>query len=144
MQDSTIQIKALYLAWLIALIATLSVLFIGEVMGQEPCLLCWYQRIAMFPLALILGIACFKEDVAVWRYGLPLAVIGGAIAIWHSGLILGFIPKDIEPCGAGPSCSSADMFIFGGVPIPVLSIVAFGAIVILLLFVRKGSRHELT
>lgn len=72
---------ALYLAWLIALVSTLGALFIGEVMGKTPCVLCWYQRIAMFPLALILGIAVFLSDFSVRRYVLPLATIGGLIAL---------------------------------------------------------------
>ena len=60
MQNTSHQTNALYLAWLIALTATLGALFIGEVMGRTPCVLCWYQRIAMFPLALILGLASFQ------------------------------------------------------------------------------------
>ena len=71
-------------AWVIALGATLDALFIGEVLGQAPCILCWYQRIAMFPLVVILGIACFVNDLLVWRYALPLSLIGVAITLWHS------------------------------------------------------------
>ncbi len=127
----------LMIAWLIALASTLSVVFIGEVMRQEPCLLCWYQRIAMFPLAIILGIACFREDAGVWRYTLPLAVIGGMIAFWHSGLFLGLIPKAIEPCGSGPSCTSTDMAILGGFPLPVLSLGAFISIILFLLISKS-------
>ena len=66
----------LFAAWLVALGATLGALFIGEVLGQTPCTLCWYQRIAMFPLALLLGLACLHEDASVGRYALPLAAAG--------------------------------------------------------------------
>lgn len=131
----------LMVAWLIALASTFSVLFIGEILGQEPCLLCWYQRIAMFPLTIILGIACFREDAGVWRYALPLAVAGGVVAFWHSGLFLGLIPKAIEPCGQGPSCTSTDMTILGGLPLPVLSLGAFAAIALFLLISKMKEKQ---
>ncbi len=130
--------QLLFLSWLIALISSLGVLFIGEIMVQEPCVLCWYQRAFMFPLALILGIACYLSDPGVWRYALPVASFGWAFATYHTLLVAGVIPQTIEPCGAGPSCTSADMTILGGIPIPMLSLGAFSAIIILLLLIRKG------
>ena len=126
-------------AWLVALSATLGALFIGEVMGQTPCLLCWYQRIFMFPLALILLIACVKEDAGIWRYALPLALIGFGFALYHSLLYGGIIQEPIVQCGAGPSCSSQAMSLFGWVPIPMLSLIAFSAISILLFLARRRS-----
>lgn len=129
--------KLLFAAWLIALSSTLSVLFIGEVMGQTPCVLCWYQRAFMFPLAVILAVACYDSDGAVWRYALPLAAIGAILAAWHTLLFTGLVPAALEPCGAGPSCSSDNMTILGGVPIPLLSVAAFGVLIVLLLLVRK-------
>ncbi|MEQ9122214.1 MAG: disulfide bond formation protein B [Alphaproteobacteria bacterium] len=131
---------ALFAAWLIALVATLAALFIGEVMGQAPCLLCWHQRIAMFPLAVVLGVACLVEDAGVWRYGAPLAAAGLGLAAWHNLLYFGIVPQAIEPCGAGPSCSSAAMTILGGVPIPTLSLIAFVLVLFLLLFVKRKAR----
>lgn len=127
----------LFAAWLIALGSTLSVLFIGEIMGQTPCVLCWYQRAFMFPLAVILAVACFRTDGAVWRYAMPLAAIGAAIAIWHTLVFTGVAPTALEPCGQGPSCSSENMTILGGLPLPLLSVGAFGAIAVLLHLVRK-------
>ena len=127
----------LFAAWLVALGSTLAVLFIGEIMGQTPCVLCWYQRAFMFPLAVILAVACYRSDGAVWRYALPLAAIGGAIAVWHTLVFSGLAPTALEPCGAGPSCSSTNMTILGGLPLPLLSVGAFGAIAILLHIVRK-------
>ncbi|UPT63401.1 MAG: disulfide bond formation protein B [Hyphomonadaceae bacterium JAD_PAG50586_4] len=126
-------------AWLVALSATLGALFIGEVMGQTPCLLCWYQRIFMFPLALILLIACVKEDAEIWRYALPLALLGFGFALYHSLLYGGIIAEPIVQCGAGPSCSSASMSLFGWLPIPFLSLIAFSATSILLFLARRRS-----
>ena len=130
----------LLLAWMVALVSTLAVLFIGEIMGQAPCVLCWYQRAFMFPLAVVLGVACFRSDPDIWRYGLPLAAIGGAFAAYHTLLVAGIIPTPLVPCGEGISCTSEDMMIFRVVPIPLLSTGAFAAIAVLLLLVRKGPR----
>ena len=127
----------LFAAWIVALLATLGALFIGEVMGQSPCVLCWFQRAFMFPLAGILAVACYASDAGAWRYALPLAVIGWLTALYHTLLYSGVVPEDIEPCGAGPSCSAADMTIVGGVPIPLLSLGAFTAVIALLILVRR-------
>lgn len=133
--------NALYLAWLIALSSTLGALFVGEVMGRTPCALCWYQRIAMFPLALVLGIACYVSDQSVRRYALPIAAIGGAVALWQSLLFAGVVPERVQPCArGGPSCSGQDQLLFGLLPLPYLSVAAFAAIVLLLTIpFRKGS-----
>lgn len=131
---------ALLLAWVTALAATLGAVFIGEVLGQEPCVLCWWQRVAMFPLAVILGVACLRDDRGVWRTALPLALAGGAVAAWHSGLYLGLVPEPIEPCSrSGPSCTDAAMTIGGVVPLPVLSLAAFALIAALLLAARPRN-----
>ncbi|WP_416358067.1 disulfide bond formation protein B [Aureimonas phyllosphaerae] len=122
----------LHAAWVVALVATLGALFVGEIMGQAPCVLCWYQRIAMFPLAILLGVAAFRGDRGVRVYALPLALAGLAIAAFHGLLYAGIVSEAIEPCGAGPSCASADMTILGGLPLPFLSLAAFVAITLLL------------
>lgn len=131
--------KILGVAFLIALAATLGALFIGEVMGQMPCTLCWYQRIAMFPLVPILGLSLWRGDGMARPYGLPLALAGLALAAWHSGLYIGLIPKVIAPCTKdGPSCSGPAQIILG-LPIPYLSLAAFAAIVAGLIL-PKGNR----
>lgn len=130
----------LFLAWLAALTATLGALFIGEVMGQAPCNLCWFQRVAMFPLAIVLGVAAFRGDGGVWRYALPLAVIGLLIAAYHSLLYAGVISEALQPCTAtGPSCSGDGMTLFGVLPLPFLAVAAFAFIAIALLVVRGKS-----
>jgi disulfide bond formation protein DsbB len=128
----------LFVAWAIAMAATLGALFIGEVMGKTPCLLCWYQRIFMFPLAVVLGVACYSGDAGAWRYGLPLTGIGLAIAAYHNLLFWGVIPEEIMPCTrSGPSCSSADLNIVGFIPIPLLSLGAFAVLTVLFLIIRR-------
>lgn len=127
-------------AWVIALVSSLGALFIGEVLGQTPCVLCWYQRAFMFPLAVVLGVASYRMEFAVWRYALPLAAIGGLIAAYHSALYAGVIPTPLVPCGAGSSCTDTGMTIFGGVPIPYLSLAAFIAIASLLWSVQRRTK----
>ena len=127
-------------AWGVALAATLGALFIGEVMGMTPCLLCWYQRIFMFPLALILGMSAFADDRRGAVYALPLALGGTAMAGYHGALIAGWVPKWWVPCGAGPSCSEQSLEILGGVQIPWLSLLAFAAIALLLLIYLRKTR----
>ncbi|PHQ83495.1 MAG: disulfide bond formation protein B [Thalassobium sp.] len=130
----------LFAAWVLALVSTLAVLFIGEVLGQTPCVLCWYQRAFMFPLAVILGIAVWRLDVNIWVYCLPLALIGAAIALWHLGLYYGLIAESIQPCTAsGPSCIDEGMVILG-LPIPLLSLGAFGTITACLLKLANGRK----
>ena len=114
-------------AWTIALLSSLAVLFVGEVMGQAPCDLCWFQRAFMFPLAIILGIAAFKSDRAVIPYGLALAAGGSLVALYHSLLYAGVIPAPIVPCTGGPSCSGESMAI-GGEPLCVLSLTSFAIV----------------
>jgi len=130
--------KQLFIAWVIALGATLGAVFLGEVMGRTPCVLCWYQRIAMFPLVIILAAGLLPFDTNVTRYALPLAVAGWAVALYHCLLYWGVVPKDLVPCGEGASCTDAQLELIGIVTIPLLSLVAFSVIIVLLLNVRKG------
>tara|TARA_R110002020_G_scaffold404253_1_gene614314 strand:+ start:357 stop:779 length:423 start_codon:yes stop_codon:yes gene_type:complete len=122
---------ALVFAWIIALSASLAVLFIGEVLGQTPCILCWFQRAFMFPLAIVLGLGLWWQDSRVGRYGVALALGGAAVAMYHIGLYVGLIPEAIQPCTAtGPSCTDDNQLVFG-IPIPLMALVAFTIIGVL-------------
>ncbi|AYE87230.1 disulfide bond formation protein B [Sulfitobacter sp. W002] len=122
---------ALGLAWIIALISSLAVLFIGEVLGQTPCILCWFQRAFMFPLAIVLGLGLWWQDSRVGRYGVALALGGAAVAMYHIGLYVGLIPEAIQPCTAtGPSCIDDNQLV-SGIPIPLMALVAFTIIGVL-------------
>jgi disulfide bond formation protein DsbB len=130
----------LFLAFTVSLTATLGALFIGEVMGQVPCGLCWYQRIFMFPLPVLLGVAAFRSDVEIWRYAFPLAIAGWGFAAYHGLTYYDLIPKGVTPCTADLSCSGAAMTILGSIPIPVLSLIAFTLVLGSLEAVRRRSR----
>lgn len=135
----------LFGAWVIALVASLGAIFIGEVLGQEPCNLCWYQRIAMFPLALTLGLACLYNDFSIRRYALPLAIAGGAVALWHTLLYVGLISEAIVPCSVnGPSCTDANMTILGVIPLPMISLASFIVIALMLIRIPTMTKREYT
>lgn len=127
-------------AWSVALVSTFAALFIGEVMGMTPCQLCWYQRILMFPLAVILGMAAFGNERRGAVYAMPLALGGAAVADYHTALVAGWVPQWWIPCGAGPSCSDQKLVILGDIQIPWLSLLAFTAIVALLLVYLRKTR----
>ncbi|MBN8490036.1 MAG: disulfide bond formation protein B [Burkholderiales bacterium] len=128
----------LFLAWLVALAATAGALFLGEVMGKTPCVLCWYQRIAMFPLVLVLGVGLFDGDARSARYALPLAWAGWSLALYHCLVFWGVISEALSPCRQGVSCADAELQVAGFVPIPLLSLVAFSAILVLLFWNRRS------
>jgi disulfide bond formation protein DsbB len=127
----------LFLAWLIALLATAGALFLGEVMGKTPCVLCWYQRIAMFPLAVILGMGLLAADGRSVRYALPFVWAGWAIALYHCLMFWGLVSERLAPCVKGSSCADGDLQVAGSVPIPLMSLIAFTAILVLLWFAKR-------
>lgn len=129
----------LFLAWLLALLATAGALFLGEVMGKAPCVLCWYQRIAMFPLVLVLGMGLFALDARSVRYALPLACVGWGIASYHLLIFWGVVSEDLVPCGKGSSCADADVQMAGVVPIPLLSLASFTGILVALWVARARA-----
>ena len=122
-----------FIAWLVASVSTLGALFLGEVMGYTPCMLCWYQRICMFPLVLILAAGLFPFDRRVVRYALPLALAGWLLAIFHWAVASGLVPERVTPCSQGVPCSVEQVTWFGFLTLPMLSVLAFSLIIALLL-----------
>lgn len=126
-------------AWLVAATSTVGALFLSDVMQLAPCSLCWYQRIFMFSLAVVLAVGLFPFDRSVLRYGLPLAAFGWLFAGFHQLLIAGVIPESLEPCAQGVPCSEVTIEWFGFVTVPTLSLLAFSAILALLGAARVRS-----
>lgn len=139
---SVIGPAALWLAALVALVSTGGSLYLSEVAGFEPCTLCWYQRIAMYPLVIILGIAAVRGDVGIRRYVAPLAVIGAAISIWHIGVErLPGLPTG--SCSLSAPCDLIWVERFGFVTIPVMALTGFLAILTLLFaYAGRGTDTE--
>ena len=131
----------LFVAWALSLAAILGTLFFSEVMKLPPCSLCWYQRIAMYPLFPILTVGLIFRDPKVSRYAWPFAAAGGLLAIYHNLLYYDIIPKTITPCTQGVSCTERQLEWFGVITIPLLSLVAFLLLATALFFFSKTSRE---
>lgn len=131
------------LAGLVAAASMVGSLYYSEVAGLVPCVLCWYQRIAMYPLVLVLGVGFLTRDAGVWRYGLPISVVGLLIAAYH--VLIQFQPAlDAGTCTAAAPCTARYVAVFGFVSIPVMAGSGFLLISGLLLAVRAvdGALHE--
>jgi disulfide bond formation protein DsbB len=118
---------------LVALVATAGSLYLSLGMGLLPCRLCWYQRILMYPLVVVLGVAALDRDVAVVRTALPLSVLGLAVATYHSFLQVAAGPSQ---CLAG-GCGTVQFRVLG-LTVPNLSLTAFLLVTGTLLLVRRG------
>lgn len=123
--------------WIIAMISTLGSLFFSEVMLFPPCVMCWYQRICMYPLALIFFVALLNNDKNVFKYAMPLVSIGLFFAVYHNLLYYGIVPQELAPCTQGVSCTSDYINWFGFITIQFLSFVAFALLFALLILFRK-------
>lgn len=128
----------LYIAWLQSIVATLGSLYFSEVMKFPPCVLCWYQRILMYPLVFILAVGMIRKDKKVYTYVLPLSITGLCIALYHNLLYYQIIPESLAPCVTGVSCTTKFIQWFGFVTIPLLSLIAFTVITICMLISWKS------
>ena len=128
-------------AWTIAFAATSGSLYFSEIVGFVPCPFCWYQRFAMYPLVLVLGVGLLRPNVRIWRFALPLSVVGLVIASYH--VALQFQPTlDLVPCEGGVPCSGRYVAVFGFVSIPVMAGAAFLMISALLLLLWQLGRDR--
>jgi len=128
-----------FACWVIASTSTLGALFFSEIMQLPPCVLCWYQRIFMFPLVLLLPLGLFPFDTKVVRYGLALALAGWLVSLFQVLLVAGVIPEAIRPCTQGVPCSEVQIQWLGFVSIPLLSFIAFSTLIALLVAARSRS-----
>ncbi len=137
--DDQLSWTLIFACWLTATIATLGSLFLSEVIGYEPCVLCWWQRIFIYPLVIVFTVGLFPLDRNVVRYALPIAIIGWCFAIYHYLLYMGYIPENLQPCGEGPSCAEVNLELLGFITIPMLSILSYTAIIAMLVIVKKRN-----
>ncbi|MEW6610533.1 MAG: disulfide bond formation protein B [Patescibacteria group bacterium] len=127
-------------AFIVALIATLGSLFYSEIAGYEPCKLCWFQRILMYPQVVLLGIALWKKQYEALQ-SIILSALGGAIALYHYFTQIGITPA--LPCtavGYSISCTKRFVMQFGYVTIPLMSATAFFLIVMIFLNAKVNAR----
>lgn len=132
----------LFLAWLVAFVAFVGSLFFSEIMNYVPCNLCWYQRIAMYPLVAVILLGLFPVQKSVFRYAFPLAAVGWLISAYHNLLMYEILPENISPCRQGISCTAQYINWGGFVTIPLLALVAFTLILGFLILARRSLRDE--
>ncbi|MDM5189180.1 disulfide oxidoreductase [Bacillus sp. DX4.1] len=132
----------LFNAWAVAFIATLGSLYLSEVMKYEPCTLCWYQRILMYPLVVLLGAAIIRKDYKIGIYSLIIAIVGACISIYHYLLQkVSFFSTNGATCGRTP-CTGDYLDWFGFVTIPLLALIAFLIIIICSFILIKISKER--
>ena len=138
---------ALGISFAIALISILTSLYFSNIAGYVPCDLCWFQRIMMYPQAVLFGIALWYRDFRVYHYSVPLLLIGAGVSIYHNILYYNanFIHPNqtFAPCGvSGISCTTRYIEFFGFVTIPLLSFLAFAGLLIAMLLLRYNQHHQ--
>jgi disulfide bond formation protein DsbB len=126
-----------YLALLQATVATLGSLYFSEIKHYTPCTLCWYQRILMYPLVIIIFVGIRRKDKQLASYVLPMSILGGLIALYHNLLQYKILPEAIAPCTLGASCSARYAGYFGFITIPLMSLTAFVVITICVVIYNK-------
>lgn len=130
----------LFLCWLQVTVSATISLFFSSVLEYEPCVLCWYQRICLFPLIFIFAAGLFPAfDKSVIKYALPLTIAGGVTALYHALLYAGIIPENIQPCSQGVSCTEKYIELFGFISIPMMSFFAFSILTALLITLKRRT-----
>lgn len=131
--------KPLLLSWITAIIATLGSLYFSEVQHFIPCTLCWYQRIFMYPLVIILGTAVYRNDKEIYKYVLPLSIVGMLISGYHT--LLQKVPyiQQFEMCTTGVPCSKDYINWLGFITIPLLAFIAFTMITVCLVVLARSK-----
>jgi len=130
----------LFLCWLLVSVSATISLFFSSVLEYEPCVLCWYQRICLFPQVLIFAAGLFPVfDKSVIKFALPLTIAGGLTAFYHTLLYAGIIPENLQPCSKGVSCTEKYFELFGFVSIPMLSFLAFSTLTALLFVLKRRT-----
>lgn len=128
---------ALRVAWLVALVATAGSLYMSEARHFIPCTLCWYQRIAMYPMVVLLGVAALRCDRTVRWYALPLAAIGLVVSTYHYQLER-FPHQETLACASAVPCTTIWFEQFGYITLPMMAGTAFALIAALVLI---GGSH---
>lgn len=129
----------LWLGFVLAFGASAMTLFYSDVLGIAACVLCWWQRVFLYPQIILLGIAAFKNDPRIALYSIALSVPGALIAFYQHLLQMGVTTA--APCDAipGTDCAARFLFEFGYITFPLMSFTLFAFLIILMLFVRPRS-----
>ena len=132
----------IYAAWLISLISIVGSLFFSSILELPPCFLCWYQRVFIFPLGLVLAVGFLKKDPLVFWYAFPLTVLGWGISLYHNLLYYHFIEQPLVPCSGGVSCTENQFELFGFISIPLMALLSLTSILALLIVFAHKIKKE--
>jgi disulfide bond formation protein DsbB len=136
-----IRANSVWMAFVVATVTMLGSLYLSEIAHFQPCPLCWYQRICMYPLSVALLVGALRRDRMVWTYILPPAFIGAAFAIYHTQL-------QAYPAQHGPFCKINDpctirfVWEFGFVSIPFMALAAFTFIITMMFVLRSEPTFD--
>ena len=134
----------LVLAFCMAVIAMLGSLFFSEIAGYEPCKLCWFQRIAMYPLVPVLGLALIRRDRTAAASGLSLAVPGVLVSIYHNYIYYsGTVLAVCSAAGGSDSCVKRYTMAYGYISIPMMALTAFLLVIIFLSFDYRNQKIKI-
>lgn len=141
---SVFQIVPKYIVFVVTLSGTLGSLYFSEVQRLLPCDLCWYQRIMLYPLAIITLVGVMRRDAKFYVYTFPLAFIGAVVALYHYLLQkTNLFPKAVIGCNPDNPCNQIDFEVAGFITIPLLSFCAFLVILVCNYLMHKyGVRFE--
>lgn len=133
---------ALIIGLLVALGAVMGSLFYSEVVGYEACVLCWWQRLFLYPNLVLFAVALWKSDRSVFLYSAPLALLAGVVALYHSYVYWG--GESLLPCTSlGGACSKIYVMEFGYITIPSMSLTV-ALYFLLLWWINKLNKYSST
>jgi disulfide bond formation protein DsbB len=133
--------QALGLAAVVALVSTLGSLYLSEVANFPPCRLCWFQRVAMYPLVVVLGVGAVRRDAGARLPAAILAGIGACTSVWHL-LVERYPTLESGSCDPVNPCSIKWVEEFGYLTIPAMALSGFALILVLLAIARSSTHQE--
>ncbi len=134
--------NSLLIIWIVSLVATLGSLHFSEIKGYEPCEMCWYQRILMYPIFLITTVAYIQKNARIALTTAIFACIGGSISLYHYGIQkLTFLQDTAPACGL-VSCTGQYINWLGFITIPFLALIAFVIIATTSFYIMKVLKEE--
>ncbi|KUP08071.1 disulfide bond formation protein DsbB [Bacillus coahuilensis p1.1.43] len=136
------QENVLFLGFAASLIASMGSLYFSEIKGYEPCTLCWYQRILMYPMTILYAVAIAKKDGNIWMYTRILSSLGMFVSAYHYSLQkLTFLTEAAPSCGRVP-CTGEYINFLGFITIPFLALTAFVIIFISTFLLQRSLKEE--
>lgn len=132
----------IYMAWLVSIVATAGSLYLSEILHYEPCRLCWFQRIFMYPQVILLGIAAYRQDRNIIAYSIPLSAVGAAISVYHYSLQKIPFMAELLPCRVGIPCNFDYINWLGFITIPFLALIAAILIIVFLWAAKEQPEAE--